>query len=206
MNPLAKLTVAVLAGIGALAVVALVAFAAGGVSAREAPAGWETGLARSSRHLLLPRAARALENPVPAGADTLASARRHWADHCAICHGNDGKGGTAVGRALSPRAPDMTLPATQRLSDGELFWIIENGVRMTGMPSWAAAEGEHERESWELVHFVRRLPDLTAAELADMRRFNPVSRAQLERELARERAPAAAQPAPADDGHDHVHH
>ena len=110
-----------------------------------------------------------------------------YSQNCARCHGNDGRGDTELGRGLYPRAPDMTLPATQELSDGELFWIIENGVRLTGMPAWGdlAAEGGHE--SWELVHFIRRLPHLTAEEIAEMERHNPVSRAALEEEAEIER-------------------
>jgi hypothetical protein len=76
----------------------------------------------------------------------------------------------------------MTLPATQELSDGELFWIIENGVRLTGMPAWGDPGAEGGEESWELVHFIRRLPALTAEEIAEMERHNPVSRAELEEE------------------------
>jgi len=49
---------------------------------------------------------------------------------------------------------------TQSLSDGELFSIIEHGIRLTGMPAWGTGTPESERDSWGLVHFVRRLPKL----------------------------------------------
>ena len=62
----------------------------------------------------------------------IAEGRDHFADHCATCHANDGSGNTEMGRGLYPKAPDMRLPATQNLSDAELFYIIENGVRLTG--------------------------------------------------------------------------
>ena len=103
----------------------------------------------------------------------LAAGLAHFADHCATCHANDGSGQTAIGRKLYPRAPDMRGPATQRLTDGELFYIIENGVRLTGMPAWGGpgtAEG-----SWHLVHFIRHLPKLTAEEKAQMEALNPKS-------------------------------
>jgi mono/diheme cytochrome c family protein len=119
---------------------------------------------------------------LPTSPAVLASARAHFADHCASCHGNDGRGDTELGRNLYPRAPDMSLPATQGLSDGELYWIIENGVRLTGMPAWGNAAAEGGEESWELVHFIRRLPALTAEEIAEMERHNPVSRAEMEEE------------------------
>jgi mono/diheme cytochrome c family protein len=107
----------------------------------------------------------------------------HFADHCATCHGNDGRGDTPHGRRMFPRAPDMTAKATQDLSDGELFWIIEHGVRLTGMPGFGDDDPASDAESWELVHFLRHLPNLTAAELAEMERLNPtLSRADVERE------------------------
>src|SRR5262249_20817096 len=90
----------------------------------------------------------------------------------AICHANDGSGDTAMGRHLYPRVPDMRTPGTQNLTDGELFYIIENGVRLTGMPAWG---GEHASDdaTWKLVHFIRHLPKLSTVELKDMKRLNP---------------------------------
>ena len=76
-----------------------------------------------------------------------------------------------MGRGLYPRAPDMRLPATQSLSDGELFYIIENGVRLTGMPAWSSHEAKDD--SWHLVHFIRHLPKLTPAEVEEMKTLNP---------------------------------
>jgi mono/diheme cytochrome c family protein len=205
MNKIGNAMFRLLAVVGAVALVAGIGFAAAGVAARPEPAGWESRLFRGARHLLVPRAARAARNPVPASAEVLVAAGRHWADHCATCHGNDGKGDTEIGRGLSPRAPDMTEPATQELADGELFWIIENGVRRTGMPAWGG-EGGHggADDSWMLVHFVRHLPELTAEELADLELHNPtISRAELERRLAG-RAPPASEPPPhGQPGHHH---
>ena len=198
-------TVRGLAVAGAAALLGAIGMAASGVSARPDPPGWETRLAGTARHLLIPRAARSAQNPLPATAEHLASARRHWADHCASCHGNDGKGETEIGRGLYPRAPDMTGEATQELSDGELFWIIENGVRLTGMPAWGGEEHGGSEESWELVHFVRRLPKLTPDELVEMKRFNPLTRAELEEELAAERF-LAGEDVPKPRGEDAQHH
>lgn len=203
MRTVAKVLIGVFAALGFTAAAAVVAALATGASARRFPSAAEVRLARATRHLLIPAAARGRVNPRPATPESLASARAHWADHCAPCHGNDGKGQTAMGRNLHPRAPDMTAAATQELSDGELHWIIENGVRLTGMPAWGTGEAHDEEESWDLVHFVRRLPRLTAAELAEMRRLNPTSRAELEQELAIERFLAGedAPPAPPDHRH-----
>jgi len=157
----------------ALAAAAGLAALRGGISARPEPSALEAALARRVRHLAIPASARARANPVSAGDDVIAEGRAHFADHCASCHGNDGKGRTEIGLALYPRSPDLTVPATQDLSDGELFYIIENGVRFTGMPGWGAA-GRPE-ESWKLVRFIRHLPELSDAELRDMGRLNPRS-------------------------------
>lgn len=51
----------------------------------------------------------------------------------------------------------MTSPATQSLSDGELFIAIKNGIRLTGMPAWGGNTPEEGEETWELVHFIRHL-------------------------------------------------
>jgi len=145
-----------------------------GLSARAKPTRIETMIARNARHMVIPANARLTQNPVLASAEDLREARLHFADHCAICHANDGSGETMMGNGLYPKPPDLRLPQTQNLSDGELFWIIENGVRFTGMPSFASG-GEHGemQESWKLVHFIRHLPHLTAAERVEMERYNP---------------------------------
>jgi hypothetical protein len=72
---------------------------------------------------------------------------------------------------LYPKPPDLRQQQTQKLSDGELFWIIENGVRFTGMPAFSSHGLEDE--SWKLVYFIRHLPQQTAAERMEMERNNP---------------------------------
>lgn len=152
-----------------------------GLSAKATPTKLEAFVARSVRHLVIPRDARIVQNPVLDSQETQREARLHFADHCAICHGNDGSGETPIGNGLYPKPPDLRKPATQELSDGELFWIIENGVRFTGMPAFSGNEdhdhatGNHGggQDSWKLIHFIRHLPHLTAAERLEMERYNP---------------------------------
>mgnify|MGYP006288433005 FL=1 len=153
-----------------------------GVSARPEPSAIEARAARFMRGWLTPPTFKGLKNPVRSTEANFVSARQHFADHCATCHANDGSGTTEMGRNLYPKAPDMRLPSTQDLSDGELFYIIENGVRLTGMPGWSTGTPEGEKASWELVHFIRRLPRLTADDVVEMQKFNPVSRADLDEE------------------------
>jgi mono/diheme cytochrome c family protein len=126
----------------------------------------------------MPSKAHAQKNPEAATPEVLQAAMRHFADHCASCHANDGSGDTEVGRNLYPRSPDMRKAETQQLTDGELYYIIHNGVRWTGMPAWGASD--YDPETWQLVHFIRHLPNLTKSELQEMERYNPQSTAERE--------------------------
>lgn len=142
-----------------------------GFSALQEPTAMEAVVARSLRGIAMPQSARTMPNPVPSDAQVLADGRAHWADHCALCHANDGSGDTEMSRHMYPRAPDMRLPITQNKTDGELFYLIENGIRLSGMPGWHV-DGR-EVESWKLVHFIRHLPQVSAEERLEMERMNP---------------------------------
>jgi mono/diheme cytochrome c family protein len=157
-----------------------------GVSAKEQPGRVEEFVARRVRSMAIARRAASLTNPVAYSADVIADGRAHFADHCAICHANDGSGKTAIGEGLWPKAPDMRQPTTQNLTDGELFWIIENGIRFTGMPAWSTDSKEGEEASWRLVHFIRHLPKLTAEEIEEMESLNPKPPAEVRQEIEEE--------------------
>jgi mono/diheme cytochrome c family protein len=148
--------------------------------ARQSPSKTETFLARRFRSMSMPSNVMASRNPFTSSPELLQESARHFADHCASCHANDGSGNTEMGRNLFPPAPDMRLADTQQLSDAELYYIIHNGVRWTGMPAWGGPN--NDQDSWKLVLFIRHLPSLTAAEIHDMERFNPKSDAEREEE------------------------
>lgn len=134
-----------------------------GFSARAEPSWIEARLARHARRIATPAHAKETKNPFPATDANLAEACEHFVEHCSTCHGIDGRGNTIIGRNLYPKAPPMTDANTQQLTDGELFYIISNGVRFTGMPAWG---GEDSPESiWALVAFIRRLPKLSPEEI-----------------------------------------
>ncbi len=156
----------------ALAIVAAASLLHDGLSSRATPTFLEAMLARNARHMAIPAGARKQQNPIPATPDNLRDARLHFADHCAVCHGNEGTGDTPIGKGLYPKPPDLRAEETQRLSDGELFWIIENGVRFTGMPAFGGSHGSEE-DSWKLVRFIRHLPQLSTDERMEMERYNP---------------------------------
>ena len=175
-------TLLIFVGVALLGLVVAIAVSVlhDGLSSRATPTRFETVIARNARHLAIPSSARAVQNPVLDSADVQRDARQHFADHCATCHANDGSGQTPIGAGLYPKPPDLRLSPTQDLSDGELFWIIENGVRFTGMPAFSSAgnhanSGNHSDaiDSWKLVHFIRHLPHLTSAERLEMERYNP---------------------------------
>jgi mono/diheme cytochrome c family protein len=162
-----------------------------GINARKEPSSTEIHVARALRHMAIPKADRDEENPWKdvATADVMKGAREHFADHCAQCHANDGSGNTEMGKSLYPRAPDMRLPATQNLSDGELYYIIRNGVPLTGMPAWGDPHFDQDDDSWQLVLFIRHLSHLTREELKDMESYNPKGKMEEEEEPA---APSSA--------------
>ncbi len=170
---LRRLLVASLAVIGLAALALGVWLARSGISARRPPGRFEAVVAPRLRSLAIPSEVRRMRNPIPESPEAIAAGLEHFADHCAVCHANDGSGDTEMGRGLYPRVPDMRRPATQALSDGELFYVIENGVRLTGMPAWGDGSAESERASWHLVHFIRHLPALSDAEVARMKALNP---------------------------------
>lgn len=143
-----------------------------GFSARDTPSAMEIIAAKTARKLAVPSNAKDLKNPVPYSDTVLEEARAHWADHCSFCHANDGRGNTEMGRNLYPKAPDMRASSTQSLTDGELYYTIKNGVRLTGMPAWGEA-GDSDMDSWKLVYFIRHLPKMTGQEVEDMKKLNP---------------------------------
>jgi mono/diheme cytochrome c family protein len=181
----------------ALALVLLVLIIAGvlaivyarqtGLSARAVPGPLERVVASSVRSWAVPSEVRGRTNPVPRTDENVRKGLEHFADHCATCHANDGSGNTTIGKNLFPPAPDMRVAGTQDLTDGELFYIIEEGVRFTGMPAWSSGTPVGEELGWQLVHFIRRLPQLTRDEIEQMEGMNPRPPEQIRQEIEAER-------------------
>ena len=187
MRPVLKAFLLFVGLAAVMAAIGLTVFINRGVSAKETPGRAEEFVARRVRNMAIARRAKSLTNPVEYSGEVIAEGRAHFADHCATCHANNGSGDTPTGRGMWPKVPDMRLARTQDLSDGELFWIIENGVRFTGMPAWSTGTEDGEIASWHLVHFIRRLPKLTPEELEEMEGLNPKSPAEIRQQIEEER-------------------
>ena len=107
-------------------------------------------------------------NPWTATPALLQEARENFTDHCAGCHGKDGDGRSGIGQNLYPKAPDLRRPETQNLTDGEIHYIIQNGVRLTGMPALGNPHsGQDDNSAWKLVLFVRSIGLATPQEKAE---------------------------------------
>jgi mono/diheme cytochrome c family protein len=185
MSNRTKVAIAVLAVVLAVLLVFSWLIAGRGFSARDEPSALESFLAQRVRSWAVPGTAREEVNPVTMSEQVQSEAMEHYADHCAICHANDGSGDTAIGNGLYPKPPDLRQPETQNLTDGELFYIIHNGIRLTGMPAFGDdTSGEPDLDSWKLVHFIRYLPHITPEELEHMKAMNPKSPHELREEEA----------------------
>jgi mono/diheme cytochrome c family protein len=140
-----------------------------GFSAKAEPSAAEKVIARTMRNLAIPSSAKNEKNPLPASPQNIHDGMAHFADHCATCHANDGSGQSDIGPNLYPKPPDMRASDTQNLTDGEIYYTIANGVRLSAMP----ASDHSAEDNWKLVLFIRQLPALTPAEEKEMETLNP---------------------------------
>jgi mono/diheme cytochrome c family protein len=196
MNAVLKAFLVLVGLLAGLAVVVFIWIGSRGISARGEPGAIETAVARTMRRLAIPSGDRDRSNPVSPTPEVIAEGMAHYADHCAACHANDGSGETALGLGLYPRPPDMRQAPTQSLTDGELFYIIQNGVRLTGMPAWGTDQPEDVEDTWHLVHFIRHLVRLSEEELERMKGMNPTSPDEIRQRLEEERFLSGDGPAP----------
>ena len=109
------------------------------------------------------RRAPKVDNPQGKSPDAVRGGMAHYKEMCVFCHGAPGVDASEAGEGLNPPAPDLTGRKTQARTDGEIFWILKNGIRMTGMPSFAKA-GVPDNELWQIVAFVKKLPSVSEAD------------------------------------------
>lgn len=104
-----------------------------------------------------------MQNPLSAHGIDLIEAGGHYQEHCAVCHGDDGSGNPKFHGVMYPRPTDLRSADTQEMSDGELYWVVKNGVRWSGMPAFGKP-GDDDEHAWKMVAYVRHLPKLTLME------------------------------------------
>jgi predicted CXXCH cytochrome family protein len=135
-----------------------------GFRATSTPSALEAATARSVRNFAIPGVERRRKNPVAGDSTAIQQGREDFLARCASCHGIDARGRTPIGSNMYPRVPDLHLSLTQSLTDGEIHYIIENGIQLTGMPAMASAHHESAQESWKLVSYIRSFGMLASQE------------------------------------------
>ncbi|HEX3991856.1 MAG TPA: cytochrome c [Acetobacteraceae bacterium] len=88
----------------------------------------------------------------------------HFAAHCVICHGAPGVPNRGFGRKLYPDPPDLA-GVSETYGPGELFWIVKNGIKATGMPAW---NDHSDEELWAIIAFLRMLPAMSPQAYASL--------------------------------------
>lgn len=132
------------------------------LSAAPDPGSFEARVATAGKHWFVWRGARANTISEPAAnSSSLDSGGMTFNGDCAFCHGQDGTTPTDVGKAMYPRVPSLASPQVQRYSDSELFWIIHNGTRYTGMGAFGKSLSDEQ--IWDLVHYIRSLRNTSPA-------------------------------------------
>jgi mono/diheme cytochrome c family protein len=131
-----------------------------GCSANKKPSQLETTLANMAKDVVIPLEAQNLKNPVPATDENNRAGEQIYLQQCALCHAADGRAETKLGLGMYPPAMDLNSPHVQAWTGAELFWIIQNGVRLTGMPAWETILSE--QDTWKTVDFIHALPKLAS--------------------------------------------
>lgn len=137
----------------------LVGFAASraSISALDEPGKMETAMATKAKHVIVSRAAAKLHvAEIPNSAASANTGQVLFSIECSACHGKDGRTPTHIGQSMYPRVPDLGSAEIQTWSDPELFWIIQHGVRLSGMPGFQ--KFDTDEQLWHLVHYIRTLP------------------------------------------------
>jgi mono/diheme cytochrome c family protein len=149
----------VIAALGAAGLIAAIGAGASRftLGALPDPGRTETLLATKAKHYLVRRSSHSGIPVAPADRETAVQVgERLFGTECAACHGMTGRDPTDAGRWMYPRAADLTSPDTQSYSDQEIFWIVKNGIRLSGMPAFGRVESDDH--IWGLVFYLRALP------------------------------------------------
>jgi mono/diheme cytochrome c family protein len=132
-----------------------------GCTAEKPPSPGETSLVNAAKDVVIPLEAGKMTNPLPQTDEVVSQGQEVFLGNCAQCHGPNANGDSELGRRMDPPAMNLTSAHVQHWSEGELFWIIQNGVRLTGMPSWKSSITAED--TWKLARYIHNLPRLNAS-------------------------------------------
>ena len=140
-----------------LVLIVIAGFAASqfSLSALPEPGRAETVLATKAKHFLVARESRSVPKGPATTPASIAEGEKLYGAECSMCHGMDAHSPTGTGRWMYPRAADLTSAGMRNYSDTELFWIIRNGIRLSGMPAFGNVESDGH--IWNMVHYLRSL-------------------------------------------------
>jgi mono/diheme cytochrome c family protein len=120
-------------------------------------------------------------------AKRVASGAAQYDEMCSLCHLAPGMKRTEISRGLYPRAPELRRKS--ELTPAEQFWVVKHGLKMTGMPAWGVTH--NDELLWDVVAFLRKLPELTADQYQTLVKSGPKSHDEMMHEMKM------------DDGQDH---
>ncbi len=132
------------------------------VAATEEPGAVEMKIVPWLRDRSIHKRAAEQSNPFAQGPTVLPVGMAFYRQSCVMCHGAPDVDVAAFAEGLNPAPPLLEDKEIQSLSDGEIYWVIKSGIRMTGMPAF---DDTYEREEmWKIVAYVRHLPKITEEE------------------------------------------
>lgn len=107
------------------------------------------------KHSNAPASAKKLKNPLTASEETINAGKQLFNKHCAVCHGEDGKSKTDVAASMKKKPPDLTAKEMRGITDGEIYWVLTNGITKSGMPGFKTKADARER--WQMTVYVKHL-------------------------------------------------
>ena len=126
------------------------------------PSDWEALVVGKLKTMKIPEAAPPAA-PVEMSDENTLEGGEHYNHHCAVCHDLEGDADSYFAKAFNPPVADLTSKQVQSYSDGQLKWIVDNGIRFTGMPGWKDVIDEGMQ--WKIVYYMRALADPEKAEM-----------------------------------------
>jgi mono/diheme cytochrome c family protein len=167
-----KIIITVVATIVVLIILGLATVLSGvtNVSAENQDKGLVKWVLSTASDRSIERHAKGIEVPVLGDSAQVAMGFEHYQEMCVTCHGAPGVDRSEIGEGLNPHAPNLSKSITD-MSDAELYWVLKNGIKMTGMPSFGKTHTEEQL--WAMVSFVKKLPGMTDEQYQAFKSANP---------------------------------